>query len=124
MSAGSYAKEFKYGSSRTEPIALIFSLSLEISNSSIVFSEINISTFVFIKNNQFKSTLEIAAILLNDPQDLIHKAMGWMLREIGKRDSRVEENFLKEYYRKMPRTMLRYAIERFDEKKKKYYMGK
>ena len=83
-----------------------------------------ISTWIFIKNNEFDDTLKIAKILLNDKHDLIHKAVGWMLREVGKRDQKIEEEFLKKYYLKMPRTMLRYAIERFNEKKRKFYLGK
>jgi len=81
-----------------------------------------IATFNFIKNNEFEETLKIAKILLNDKHDLIHKAVGWMLREIGKRDLKIEEEFLKKYYPKMPRTMLRYAIEKFPEKKRKQYL--
>jgi len=83
-----------------------------------------ISTFAFIRNNKFKDTLKISKILLKDKHDLIHKAVGWMLREIGKRDQEVEEDFLKKYYKKMPRTMLRYSIEKFDEDKRKFYLKK
>jgi 3-methyladenine DNA glycosylase AlkD len=84
-----------------------------------------LSTYEFIRNNDFKTTLEIAGILINDGHDLIHKAVGWMLREVGKRDLFTEEIFLKRHYKKMPRTMLRYAIEKFPEsKRKKYLQGK
>lgn len=81
-----------------------------------------ISTFAFIKNNQFKDTLKISRLLLKDNHDLIHKAVGWMLREVGKRNQKQEEEFLMKYYQKMPRTMLRYAIEKFKEKKRKFYL--
>ena len=80
------------------------------------------STFHFIKRNEFSETLKIAAMLVSDEEDLIHKAVGWMLREVGKRHLKAEEKFLKEHYKKMPRTMLRYAIERFPETKRQRYL--
>ncbi len=81
-----------------------------------------IATFYLIKNNDFVDALKIAHILKNDPEDLIHKAVGWMLREIGKRNQAVEERYLKKQYKHMPRTMLRYAIERLPESRRKAYL--
>jgi 3-methyladenine DNA glycosylase AlkD len=82
-----------------------------------------ISTFYFIRQNQFSDTLRIAALLLDDKQDLIHKAVGWMLREVGKRDLEAEKEFLLPHCRQMPRTMLRYAIERFAEPLRKSFLA-
>ena len=76
-----------------------------------------VSTFTFIKNNEFNTTLEIAKLLLNDNHDLIHKALGWMLREIYKRDERIIKRFLRQNYAQIPRTTLRYAIERMERRK-------
>lgn len=80
------------------------------------------ATFHFIKRMTFSETLKIADMLLQDDHDLIHKAVGWMLREVGKRDMKTEERFLKGRYRRMPRTMLRYAIEKFPETRRQRYL--
>ena len=81
-----------------------------------------VATIRFIREGQFEDTLGISEILLRDKEDLIQKAVGWMLREVGKRDSSVEETFLQKHYTQMPRTMLRYAIERFLASKREGYM--
>jgi 3-methyladenine DNA glycosylase AlkD len=84
-----------------------------------------LSTAPFIKKRIFGETLSISDMLLKDKHDLIHKAVGWMLREVGKRNMEVLEIFLKERYKEMPRTMLRYSIEKFpEEKRKAYLLGK
>ena len=81
-----------------------------------------ISTFEFIKSKQFEDTFKISELLLNDNHDLIHKAVGWMLREAGKRDVNVLEYFLKTHYKKMSRIALRYATEKFPEEKRRRYL--
>ena len=80
------------------------------------------STFCFIKREDYSDILEIAQLLLHDQEDLIHKAVGWMLREVGKRNRDAEERFLLKYYREMPRTMLRYAIEKLPEMERQAYL--
>jgi 3-methyladenine DNA glycosylase AlkD len=82
-----------------------------------------VSTLHFIKRDEFRPTLRVAKMLLADKQDLIHKAVGWMLREVGKRDRTVLDSFLADTYRTMPRTALRYAIERHPEKVRKAYLA-
>lgn len=81
-----------------------------------------LATFPFIKKRDFGESLFIADTLMNDEYDLIHKAVGWMLREIGKKNTGVLELFLSTRYKKMPRTMLRYSIEKFPEEKRKKYL--
>jgi 3-methyladenine DNA glycosylase AlkD len=81
-----------------------------------------LATFHYIRRHDFADTLGVARALLQDREDLIHKAVGWMLREVGKRDQPALEAFLREHYRAMPRTMLRYAIERFTEVRRRQFL--
>lgn len=83
-----------------------------------------LSTFTFIKHEDYTDALALAKLLLGDFEDLIHKATGWMLREIGKKNVKVEEKFLTSYHKVMPRTMLRYAIEKFPLAKRQRYLAK
>ena len=83
-----------------------------------------LATFSFIRNDDFVDALSISRLLISDVHDLIHKAVGWMLREIGKRDENTLRNFLNKYYKQMPRTMLRYSIEKLSEKERKHYLNK
>ena len=82
-----------------------------------------VSTLAFIRVNDFTDTLNISKILLNNKHDLIHKAVGWMLREVGKRDINILKKFLKENIKEIPRTTLRYAIEKMDERERKYFLS-
>lgn len=81
-----------------------------------------LATFYFIRQNQFADTLRLAECLLNDPHDLIHKAVGWMLREVAKRDQAQTETFLRQHYQQLPRTTLRYAIERMPAVLRQQYL--
>ncbi|MFQ6614292.1 MAG: DNA alkylation repair protein [Fidelibacterota bacterium] len=81
-----------------------------------------IATYYFIKRLDFTTTLEISERLLDDREDLIHKALGWMLREVGNRSRSTEESFLQKHYNTMPRTALRYAIEKFPEDRRQAYL--
>lgn len=102
------------------PIALLTTLA---ASASLWERRIAImATFHFIKQGEFDETLRIADLLLRDSHDLIHKAVGWMLREVGERDVDTEEAFLRTRYRAMPRTMLRYAIEKFPEAQRQAYL--
>ncbi|MEI6241904.1 MAG: DNA alkylation repair protein [Chlamydiota bacterium] len=83
-----------------------------------------VSTWWFIKKGLLIDTLKISEILLRDTHDLIHKAVGWMLREVGKKDEKLLDAFLNKHYQAMPRTMLRYAIERMEEMKRKEYLSR
>lgn len=86
-----------------------------------------LATFTFIRNNRFEEILELSQFLLikqKEKHDLMHKAIGWMLREVGKRDKKVLEKFLNKFSNKIPRTTLRYAIEKFSEVERKKYLAK
>jgi 3-methyladenine DNA glycosylase AlkD len=83
-----------------------------------------ISSLAFIKENQFKEALKISKMLLKDKEDLIHKASGWVLREIGKKNQKTLKDFLNKYTLKMPRVMLRYSIEKLPLKERKFYLNK
>ena len=116
ISAGNIVGAFLFEKDKAPLYRLVFSENLWERRIAIV------ATFYFIKNDEFDDTLKIAEILFTDKEDLIHKAVGWMLREVGKRVIKIEEEFLKEHYLKMPRTMLRYAIERFPETRRRMYL--
>jgi 3-methyladenine DNA glycosylase AlkD len=82
-----------------------------------------VSTWAFIKRGDFEFTFRLAVRYINHPHDLIHKATGWMLREVGKVDKESLTEFLEEYADQLPRTTLRYAIERYPESERSYFMS-
>jgi 3-methyladenine DNA glycosylase AlkD len=116
LSAPNIVGEYLFGKSYDELIARAKSELLWNKRIAVI------ATFAFIRKGVFEPTFKIAELLINDKHDLIHKAIGWMLREIGKRDIDAEEEFLQIHYKQMPRTMLRYAIEKFPEEKRQNYL--
>jgi 3-methyladenine DNA glycosylase AlkD len=116
LSAPNIVGEYLFGKSYDELIARAKSELLWNKRIAVI------ATFAFIKKGVFEPTFKIAELLINDKHDLIHKVIGWMLREIGKRDIEAEEEFLQIHYKQMPRTMLRYAIEKFPEEKRQNYL--
>lgn len=100
------------------------SILIDLAHSSCIWERrISImATFHFIKQNNFEDTFKISDILLNDKHDLIHKAVGWMIREVGNKNKSAEINYLSKRYKKMPRTMLRYAIEKFSKDERANYL--
>jgi 3-methyladenine DNA glycosylase AlkD len=116
-SAPSIVGEYLLARKRTELTRLAQSASLWSRRVAIV------ATLAFIRRADFTSTLAISTLLLNDEEDLIHKASGWMLREVGKRDAITLCTFLNQHVRQMPRTMLRYAIERLPESQRLTYLN-
>lgn len=100
------------------------SLLYELADSSSIWEQriAMIATFHFIRNEDFADCLLLSEKLLNHPHDLMHKAVGWMLREVGNRNKGILVEFLEEYSLRMPRTMLRYAIEKFPEEERQYYL--
>lgn len=102
------------------------SILIKLSKSGKLWSEriAIVSTFAFIKNNDLDLIFYFGEYFLNHKHDLIHKALGWMLREAGKRDEKRLKEFLEKNKTKMPRTMLRYSIEKFSENERKYFLGK
>jgi len=116
ISAGNIVGSFLIGRDRKVLYKLVKSRNIWERRISIM------STSCFIKKNEFKETLKISLKLISDKEELIQKAVGWMLREVGKKVIEIEENFLEKHYKEMPRTMLRYSIEKFPENRRKMYL--
>lgn len=118
LSAPNIVGEYLYSRNKKVPRKLILSKNLWERRIAIV------STLFLIRKNSFSETLRVSKLLLSDNHDLIHKAVGWMLREVGKRDQKILEDFLETNYRGMSRTTLRYAIERMSPSRRRYYLTK
>ncbi|MDR1952462.1 MAG: DNA alkylation repair protein [Elusimicrobiota bacterium] len=118
LSAPAIAGDFWFNSSLEKMFDLAYSNDLWKERIAII------STFYFIKRDRFDETLKLCEYFLEHNHDLIHKAAGWMLREIGKRNKEILYCFLDKFHKKMPRTMLRYSIEKLSDKERKQYMKK
>jgi len=119
LSASHIVGHFLYEHSRQRDLLEQWSVSKSLWQRRIAI----IATHYFIRRNEFRLTFRTAEILMDDKEDLIHKAVGWMLREVGKRDLKQEKRFLDQHAMHMPRTMLRYAIERFPETERQFYLA-
>jgi len=126
LSAYKILGQYLLETNQNKPVRQVPSLLINLAKSEILWERriAILSTFSFIRVGEFFPTIELAKILLNDREDLIHKAVGWLLREVGKRDEKILINFLDQYTLQMPRTMLRYAIEKLPEKKRQFYLQK
>lgn len=126
LSADKILGQYLLEINQNKPVEKVPSLLIDLAKSEILWERriAVLSTFAFIRAGEFLPTIELAKILLNDQEDLIHKAVGWLLREVGKRDEKILINFLDQYTLQMPRTMLRYAIEKLPEKKRQFYLQK
>lgn len=110
--------DYLYQHQEKQPLLFDFSHSSDLWEKRIAI----VATWAFIQQGEFSLTLKIAKLLLNDKHDLIHKAIGWMLREVYKKDANICTQFLRENYTQLPRTTLRYAIERMQEKQRLRYL--
>jgi len=126
LSADKILGQYLLETNQNKPLQQAPSLLINLAKSEMLWERriAVLSTFAFIRAGEFLPTLKLAKILLNDQEDLIHKAVGWLLREVGKRDEKSLINFLDQYTLQMPRTMLRYAIEKLPENKRQFYLNK
>lgn len=126
LSADKILGQYLLEKNQNKPLQKVPSLLINLAKSEMLWERriAVLSTFAFIRAGEFLPTLKLAKILLYDQEDLIHKAVGWLLREVGKRDEKSLINFLDQYTLQMPRTMLRYAIEKLPENKRQFYLNK